>query len=252
PDDGVYVTDDGAHAIYKYTTDGTRLMTLGTPGQASDTGYDGRTVPSITHGGAPFNPPTKLAVAPNGELFVSDGDGNARVHRFPPDGQLLQSWGEPGGGPGEFRTPHGIWVLSDGRVLVADRENDRIQIFSPDGAYLSEWTDVQRPTQIYQDRDGFVYVSELWWTAGSTSYRRGKREQDEFGRVSIYTIDGELVARFGGQDDPCAPSNFAAPHGISVDSRGDVYVAEVTYTFAASNGLVQRDCHMLQKFTRVR
>jgi hypothetical protein len=97
-----------------------------------------------------------------------------------------------------------------------------------------------------------VYVSELWWTAGSSSYRRGRIEHDELGRVSVYTVEGQLVARWGGEPDPCAAGNFCAPHGLCVDSRGDVYVAEVTYTFAAQNNLVPSDCHTFQKFTRVR
>src|SRR5438477_273239 len=83
-------------------------------------------------------------VAPGGDLYVTDGYGNARVHRFSAEGRLLQSWGEPGAGPGQFNLPHGIAVLADGRVLVADRENDRIQLFDPEGKYLDQWTQVQR------------------------------------------------------------------------------------------------------------
>jgi hypothetical protein len=67
----------------------------------------------------------------------------------------------------------------------------------------------------------------------------------------VYTVDGQVVARWGGEGDPCAPGNFCAPHGLCVDSQGDVYVGEVSYTFAASRGKVPRDCHMFQKFTRV-
>ena len=104
---------------------------------------------------------------------MSDGYGNCRVHLFAPTGELKRSWGVPGQGPGEFFLPHGIAVHSDGRVFVCDRENDRIQIFSPDGEYLSEWTDTRRPTHVVFDAQGRAYVSELWWQPGQTSRRYG-------------------------------------------------------------------------------
>jgi len=159
PDDGVYCTDDGDHTVRKFTTDGQPLLTLGTSGVPCDNGYDRslattyERLGTITRGGGPFNRPTNLAIAPNGDLYVTDGYGNARVHHFSADGQLLHSWGEPGTGPGEFNLPHGIWVDGENHVLVADRENDRIQIFSPQGEFLTEWTDLQRPTQIFIDRE---------------------------------------------------------------------------------------------------
>ncbi len=249
PDDSVYCVDDGDHTVRKFTPAGTLLMMIGTPGLASDTGYDGHSLDSILRGGPPFNRPTNLAVAPNGDLYVTDGYGNARVHRFSGNGELIQSWGQPGSGPGHFHLPHGIWIAADGRVLVADRENDRIQIFSLEGDFLGQWTDVQRPTGIYVDRDGLVYVSELWWRPGQRSYTRGVIEEDRPGRVSVFDLNGKVLARWGSADR-CAPGSFCAPHDICADSRGNVYVAEVTYTFAAKAGLVPPDCHTFQKFTR--
>ncbi len=100
PDGTVYCVDEGAQVVYAFTPEGELRATIGTVGQASDTGYDGRSLASIARGGPPFNRPTNLAVAPNGDLYVSDGYGNARVHRFTPDGRLVHSWGEPGTGPG--------------------------------------------------------------------------------------------------------------------------------------------------------
>ncbi|MBI2940849.1 MAG: hypothetical protein HYY04_10470 [Chloroflexi bacterium] len=224
-------------------------MTLGTSGVGSDTGYDGGWITSIKRGGPPFNRPTNVAIAPNGEIYVSDGYGNARIHRFSADGKLIQSWGEPGTGPGQFYLPHGVEVAADGRVLVADRENDRIQFFSPDGEYLGEWTNVQRPTDIHIDRDGLIYVAELRWTVGQRSMVRGPITEDQPGRVSVLDPNGAVLTRWGGAD-PCAPGNFCAPHGICVDSHGDVYVGEVTYTFGVRTGLVPPDCHTFQKFAR--
>jgi sugar lactone lactonase YvrE len=261
PDGSVWCVDDGDHTARKFDSDGRLMLTLGTSGRPSDTGYDGQTVSSIARGGPPFNRPTNLAVAPSGDLYVTDGYGNARVHHFSATGELIGSWGEPGVGPGQFMLPHGIAVHRDGRVLVADRENDRIQIFSPDGEFLGEWTDVQRPTHLAFDAKGNAVVAELPWRAGSTSFRNGPIASHLPGRVSILDASGVVLARLGdegpfdpswGAADPCRPGNFCAPHGIAIDPNGDLYVAEVTWTFAARSGLVPRGCHTLQKFALVR
>ena len=231
-------------------------MVIGTPNVASDTGYNPSLsssydkLASITHGGPPFNRPTGVAIAPDGELYVCDGYGNARVHRFTSDGQLIQSWGEPGTGHGQFNLPHDIWVAPDDRVFVADRENDRIQIFSRDGKFLEEWTQVQRPTGLCI-RNGLVYVSELWWRAGQRSFVHGPVTEEKPGRVSVLDMNGEVLARFGHVGERTAPGNFIAPHGICADSKGDIYVGEVTYTFAGKPGLVPQDAHTLQKFRQV-
>jgi hypothetical protein len=140
-------------------------------------------------------------------------------------------------------------------VLVADRENDRIQIFSPDGEYLEEWTDVQRPCAVTTDREGLVYVAELWRPAepGQGSFVHGLATEDMPGRVTVFTPAGAVAARWGASTtDRCAPGNFIAPHGICVDSRGDLYVSEVTYTFGVNAKRVGEECagHQIQKFSR--
>ena len=249
PDDSLYVVDEGDHTVRRYTLDGKLLLKIGTSGVASDTGYDGSRLESITHGGPPFNRPTNVAVAPNGDLYVSDGYGNARVHRFSADGKLLASWGEPGIAPGQFNLPHDVWVLPDGRVLVADRENDRVQVFSPSGEYLGLWAETQRPAGIFVDREGRVYVAEMGWRAGQRAPTRGVVSEDSPARVSVFDSSGALLARWGGPE-ACAPGNFCAPHGICADSRGDVYVAEVTHTALGRLGLAPPDCHTFQKFAR--
>jgi DNA-binding beta-propeller fold protein YncE len=249
PDGTVYATDDGNHTVRQFTPTGKLLMTMGTLNRPSDTGYDGKDSIHIPRPGGPFNRPTNLAVGTNGDLYVSDGYGNCRVHQFSPTGTLKRSWGVVGKGPGQFHLPHGIAVAADGRVFVCDRENDRIQVFSPDGEYLTEWTDTQRPTHLVFDAQGHAYVSELWWHKGQTSQRHGPIEQPRYGRVSVFDRDGGLLARWG-TPDATAPGSFAAPHGIAVDSRGDIYVAEVTWTFAVSRGHAPADCHTFQKFAR--
>ena len=247
PDNSVFCTDDGNHTIRKFTPDGKLLFTLGTMNTPSDTGYDGKDTKTVSRPGVPFNRPTNIAVAPSGDLYVSDGYGNCRVHQFSPTGQLKRSWGVPGAGPGQFLLPHGIAVAADGRVFVCDRENDRIQIFSPDGEYLKEWTDTRRPTHIVFDGQGRAYVSELWWQPGQTSPRYGPAGANKGGRVSVYDRDGNVIGRWGGTD-PAATGDFAAPHGIAIDSRRDVYVSEVTWTFAESRGHVPAGTHTFQKF----
>ena len=246
PDDSVWCTDDAGHSVRKFMPDGKLLLALGdNGGKPSDTGYDGASVATIKRGGPPFNRPTNLAVAPSGEVYVTDGYGNARVHRFSASGKLLASWGEPGTGPGQFMLPHGIAVDADGNVFVCDRESDRIQVFSAHGRFIREITEVQRPTQIVLAR-GLMYVSELGWRAGQRSFRNGVIERDLPSRVSILDPNGAVITRLGGPD-PCAPGSFCAPHGLAVDSRGDLYVAEVVWTIAGKAGKVPADCHTVQK-----
>ena len=247
PDGTIWCTDDGNHTVRQFTPGGKLLMTLGTMNTPSDTGYDGKNTLTVRYPAGPFNRPTNLAVGPRGDLYVSDGYGNCRVHRFSPSGEWKQSWGVPGTGPGEFYLPHGIAVAADGRVFVCDRENDRIQIFTPDGEHLGEWTDAQRPTHLVFDAEGRAYVSELGWYQGQTSQRLGPIEQARYGRVSVYDREGRLLARWG-TPDAGASGSFAAAHGIAVDSRGDIYVSEVTWTFAVSRGYVPAGCHTFQKF----
>jgi DNA-binding beta-propeller fold protein YncE len=248
PDGTVFCTDDGAHCVYKFAPTGELIQTIGTKGVASNTGYDG-SLASIK-GGPPFNRPTNLAVAPSGDLYVVDGYGNCKVHRFSASGELIQSWGDPGSGPGQFNLPHGVAVAADGRVLVADRENDRIQVFTADGRFLSQWTNVQRPTNVRLDAAGRAYVSELWWRVGQASQVHGETKVDKNGRVSVFSPAGELLARFGHTGDRAAAGNFVAPHDICVDSRGDIYVGEVTETFGVRPGAVAAGTHTFQKFAR--
>lgn len=232
PDGGVYCTDDGNHTVKKFTPDGEPLMTLGTENEPSETGYRHvedlfERLASIRHGGEPFNSPTGVTVFGSGAVFVSDGYGNARVHAFDPEGAHVRSWGEPGPTPGEFRLPHSISHDGDDRLWVTDRENSRIQIFDADGEFLAEWTDLIRPTDV-AIHDGTVFVSELC------------------NRVSVFTIDGELLTRWGNGDHPEDDPLFLAPHSIAVDSSGDLYVGEVSYTHSGTD----RGARTIQKFAR--
>jgi hypothetical protein len=257
PDDMAYVTDEPNHVVHKLTLDGRLVMTIGTHGVASEDG-------------APFNRPCNVAVTGSGDIYVADGYGADRVHHFSPTGKLVRSWGSSGSGPGEFHTPHGIWAHPDGRVFVADRANNRLQIFSPEGEYLDQWPDVQRPQQLFIGGDGLVYVGEselrptkpefakltlgLGHTRGLHAFKDGKEleiteETRSPSRVSVYDGTGKVLARWGGPE-PSAPGSFTSPHGISADSRGAVYVGETTWSFSGIHGLVGADCHTIQKFVR--
>jgi len=251
PDAAVYCTDDHDHTVRAFTPAGHLLLTLGTSGRPSDTGATSIDYRTIRRAGPPFHYPTNLALGPAGDLYVTDGYGNARVHRFAPDGRLLHSWGEPGSGPGQFHVPHGLAVDADGTVYVADRENSRLQLFTADGVYRGEWTDVARPCQVFIDRQGgWVYVAELGFRAGRWPGTGPPEPGAPGGRVSVFDRSGALQARWGGGANPCAPGDFFAPHGIWVDSRGDVYVAEVAMSAGGRAGAVPASCHTLQKFVR--
>ena len=221
PDGIAYCTDDKDHTVRKCTLDGKVLVTLGTKDLPADTGYDGKDWRTIRRGGPPFNRPTNLALSPTGEMYVSDGYGNARVHKFTPEGKLMFSWGEPGSGPGQFAIVHSVRTDRKGTVYIADRENSRIQVFSPEGKFITQWTNMQKPQGFYMGPDGFLYTTEKPVTRpdGAPGFLPP--------RVSIWNMDGKLLARWGGEDLK-QPGNFFAPHGIWGDARGDLYVSELS------------------------
>ena len=153
------------------------------------------------------------------------------MHKFSPDVKLLFSWGEPGYFPGHFRLPHNICLDNQERVWIADRENSRLQIFDTNGKFLEQWEDFLRPTDVKIDKNSIVYVTELCQ------------------RVSILTIDGKVLTRFGnqrGRDQNTAL--FLAPHAVAIDSRGDIYVGEVSWSWTKRT--LDRGCRVVQKFAR--
>jgi len=248
-DDSVYCVDTGDHTVRKFTNEGKLLMMLGNKNRPSDTGCNELDYRAIKRGGPPFNRPTDLAFAPSGEIFVSDGYGNARVHKFSTDGTLLLSWGEVGSGPGEFAFPHSICVDKYGKIYVADRENNRIQVFTLNGELITEWTGVTRPDGLFIDAEDNLYIAELGYRYGLWPWMAPPGPGSPLPRLSVWNLKGELLAHWGGEDS-CAPGNFCCPHMICTDSRGDLYVSEVNFSGAGKRGLVPIDCHTLQKFVR--
>jgi DNA-binding beta-propeller fold protein YncE len=230
--DRVYIVDQGEHAVRVFTAKGDEITLIGTPGVPSDTGVDW-SLPtykerylSTTRGGPPFNNPTKVALAADGTFYVSDGYGNARVHRFGTEGEFLRSWGEPGSEPGQFRLVHNVLVADDGRVLVSDRENDRVQCFDPDGAVVAIWGSVRRPAAVAAGPGGTFIVAELGWKVGDHSFATGPVTTPVPPGIAIVDGDGALIERLAQPDG--APPLLWRPHGLGVSPHtGRVYVAQL-------------------------
>jgi len=238
PDGALWLVDDGAHAAYKYTPEGALLQTLGQPG-----------VPAPRQSGRPFNQPTHLAIDPRtGDLFVTDGYANSSVHRFDAGGVLRTSWGRSGTEPGCFNIPHCVMLDAAGTVFVADRENHRIQRFDREGRYLGQWTNLYRPNALTQDpgREQFYFVAEagtgLTINAGIPNIGNS---------IAILTPQGDIVGRIGEPLGGEKPGQFLAAHGLAVDSHGDLYVAEVTFSVRGRHETPARELRSLQKFRRV-
>lgn len=184
PNDRLFVVDRDAHQIVICAPNGQRLGSIGERNRPL----------------SPFNHPTDVAFCPAGTIYVSDGYAAARVHRFSAVGEPMYAWGAPGEGPGEFINPHAVWVLPDGRVVVADRENNRLQVFTSDGALLTIWTGFRKPLDIWGDAEGRLYVTDL------------------VPSLSLLSPDGKLLGR-------CRPVLNGA-HGICGDGSGCLYLAE--------------------------
>jgi len=237
PDDSIWCIDVADHTVRKCTPEGKVLMTLGTKGQ-----------PEPSFSGRPFNRPTHMAVDQrNGDLYISDGYGNASVHKYSPDGKLLFSWGESGTDPGKFNIVHNISTDRDGWVYIADRENRRIQIFSSEGKFETQWNNLSRAATVHVDGRGepLVYVGEYSGSIGANRIAMNLGP-----RVSILTTKGEVLARLGEEPYGDEPGRFYSPHGLGVDSRGDIYVAEVSWSDYGSHMEPPRELRSMQKLVK--
>ena len=189
PWDNVWMTDVGRHIAMKFSPKGELLLTLGT---ADHSGKLWNT----------FNQPTAALVAPSGEIYVADGYGNSRIVKFSPAGKFLASWGGPGTGPGEFHTPHALAMDPAGNLYVSDRENFRIQVFSPEGHYLSAWN-IGAMDGIFITRQGEFYASSV------------------DSHILRLDLKGHLLDSWDGPPG-------AELHAICLDRDGDLYVVDVT------------------------
>ena len=248
PDGDVYTADTVSHVVRHWTKEGKLLLTIGRPH-----------FNAVEYSGEPFNRPTHMTVASNGDFYASDGYGNSHIHVFDPYGKHKFSWGGHGSGPGEFETIHSVFIdYDDGdKVYAADRYNNRVQYFTPQGEFVGEWSDLNLANSVRKGPGGEWVVAEL----------------DH--RISIVNGEGQVLSRWGDtgvelDDRPTGsglpgsrsrnpmvvgrvtkepgPGLFCAPHGIAVDSEGSIYVAEVSESFAG----VDRGGRSCQKFVRIR
>lgn len=210
----LYCVDDDGHWIGRFTSEGQLLSSFGK-----------RNLGAAAQSGNPFNKPTKVAFDPDtNDLYIADGYGNARIHKFSRGGQHLFSWGEYGTDPGQFNLPHSVCTDSEGRVYVADRENHRVQIFDHQGNYITQWNNMHRPCGLYI-ADGLVYVGQLL-----TSLSVNADYPNIGACITIHDLTGKRLARLGDIRYGEAPGQFIAPHSIAVDSQGSIYVGEVSWT----------------------
>src|SRR4051795_11271586 len=215
PDETIWLTDDGDHTVRQCTLDGKVLLTIGIPGK-----------PAPYMSGEPFHRCTHTAMSPDGaHIYISDGYGNSRVHKYTPDGRRVMSWGEPGTDPGQFNIAHNICCDPDGWVYVADRENHRVQVFDGNGKYEAQWNNLHRPCALHccgGKQPNFI-IGEL-----GPILPVNRRVPNLGPRLTIVDAKGKRIARLGGGDGPGLDSGkFLAPHGIALDSKGDIYVGEV-------------------------
>jgi sugar lactone lactonase YvrE len=213
--DNLWVTDsqtqDGKGSqVFKFSPDGKVLMTLGKAGIASSE-------PGL------FDEPTDVLVAPNGNIFVTEGHsggtvGNDRVSKFSKDGKFIKSWGKKGTGPEELDSPHTIAMDSRGRLFVGDRGNNRIQIFDQNGRYLDTWRQFGRPSGIAITRDDTIYVADSEsWGSDQPEWKKGIRiGSAKDGSVKYFIEDMESTT-----------IEHSGAEGVGVDAEGNVYGAVV-------------------------
>ncbi|MEE2841861.1 MAG: peptidyl-alpha-hydroxyglycine alpha-amidating lyase family protein [Chloroflexota bacterium] len=235
----VWVVDDNGQQIHKMSKSGEFLMSIGS----------GEAAPKQS--GKMFNRPTDVAISKKtGEIFITDGYDNSRIHRFDAEGKLMMSWGVIGTDPGEFNVPHNLALIDDEEVAVCDRENYRVQIFSLDGEFKRQWM-VHKACAIEVTGTGDdvrIYVAEQGPTRGSPN--RG--EPNLGNRVGIYDRDGNRILRFGSREIGEEPDQFLWPHSMAIDSHGDVYVAEVSFVEIGKDENPPREMASLRKWRRAK
>ena len=196
PQGNIWGIDVKGHRVVKYDTAGKVQMVLGRSPGKNDSSGD-------------FNEPTNIAFAPNGDFFISDGYVNSRVAKFNREGDHLAHWGAKGTGDGEFNLVHDVVLDKSGRLYVADRTNERIQIFDTNGKFLGKWSNIGAPWGLdYVERENAIYMCD-----GVNN------------RVVKLNLEGEVLGVLGSYGK--TPGKFDFAHSIAVDSTGAIYVAEI-------------------------
>jgi len=196
----VWAIDVAGHMVLKFSLDGRVKMVLGNVGAVAAKNNDERYA---------FNRPTSVAFDDAGNFYVSDGYENARVVKYSKDGDFIKQWGVAGQGDGQFNLVHDVTLDGAGRIYVADRANNRVQIFDLEGKFLNKWTDLGQPWGLaYSKAENAVYLCD-----GLNN------------RVLKVNTDGQILGQLGSFGK--APGKLDFAHHIAVDSRGSIYVAEV-------------------------
>ena len=201
--------DRRGHQVIKFSAEGEVLLTLGTPGIAGS-------------GPHSFNSPSDVVVADNGSVFIADGhnnDGNNRVVKYSRDGEFIMAWGQTGYAPGEFRALHAIDIDSRGRVFVADRSNNRIQIFDQQGTHLTTWTQFGRPSGIFFDENGQIFVAD---SESDDVQNPGWEMGIRIGNAETGWVTDFILYPWG---DPRVTAGNGAEF-VAVDRQGNIYGGE--------------------------
>jgi len=249
PDGAIWLTDVADFTVRKCNAAGEVLLTLGRSGQSQ---------PSFS--GKPFGQCTHVAIDPDDEcVFVTDGYTDGSVHKFTPDGRHLFSWGEAGTDPGQFSLPHNVATDRDGYVYVADRHNARVQVFTRRGKLEHIWYGMALPCGLHIDTVSGTQLAYLVEIGNMTHVVKSGYNVDPgwssragLGhRVTIRTLDGSLVARLMNHGTGIEPGQMIGPHGISVDSHGNIYVAELAYGAAGLTDDLSVTLPTLRRLRRV-
>lgn len=202
-------TEGRGQQVFKFSPDGRVLMRLGKAGVAGN-------------GPDTFDRPTGVAVAANGDIFVTDGHGkNDRVVKFSKDGKFIKAWGRTGSGPGELNQPHDIALDSRGRIFVADRSNNRLSIFDQEGNFIDQWKQFGMPSAVFIGKDDTIYVSDSY----SNESRNPGRKRGIYigsardGKVTAFIPDPDAARQEG--------LTISGASGIAADDKGTVYAADV-------------------------
>jgi sugar lactone lactonase YvrE len=202
-DGNIWATDVGGHVVYKVSPQGQVLLTLGTKGEAGE--WDEATA------SRKLNQPNDVAIARNGDVFVVQGHtpgprGDARVLKFDRAGKFIKSWGGKGTEPGQFAVAHGIAIDANGLLWVADRENQRIQIFDADGQFVRQIKYAGLPCSLDIGRQSIFMVNGF------------------AGQIVQMDLAGNVVAAMGKAGT--GPGEFGEAHMIAVSPKGEIYVAD--------------------------
>lgn len=213
-DGNVWVADFGQHIVQKYTPEGKLLQTLGVPGEKGDDEHH-------------FYRPTDMAIAPNGDIFVTDGYGNRRIVHLTKEGRFVKAWGEYGSQPGQFVLPHAITMDSKGTLYVADRNSGRIQLFNQDGEFIDQWSNILMPWGLSVTKDDQIWAcgsSPHWWK------RHGKYQEYKDQLFVRFSSDGrvrQLCTLPLGKSGETKPGETVGAHCIVQDSQGNVYIGDI-------------------------